>query len=320
MKSIILLFITIVILILFPKFNFGQTAPTLGATSGFALFTATGAFDNTGTTLVTGDIGSNSASVTGFPPGSIVGIIHASDATTVQAASDVATAYSDLTQAGSVIGVTLGNGQILTPGVYQTGAASTLNSNLTLDGQNDPNALFIIRIGGAFATSINSTITLIDSASLCNVYWQIGGQFDLNDGSTFMGTVIVDGAINLLSGSTLLGRGLSTGGAISLYNNVVRFLPATAGTITGTAAVCQGQTGVIYTVPPITDAAGYIWTLPAGATITAGANTNSVSVTFGSTSGNIAVQGSSSCGNGMISANYAVTVALLSITSDIYHQ
>ena len=323
MKSKLLLFISVFSLLFFPKLNLGQIAPNLSTTSGFALFTAAGALDNIGAaTLVTGDVGSNSSAVTGFPPGIVVGTIYnPPNAALTQAALDVAIAYNDLTQAGSVIGVGLGNGQILFSGVYQTGAASTLDGNLTLDAQGNPDALFIIRIGGAFATSASSTVTLINSASLCNVYWQIGGQLDLGNNSVFRGTVIVDGAINLLEGSNLLGRGLSRAGAISLHNNIVIFLPEAAGTIIGTPTVCQRQTGVSYTVPDIANATGYNWTLPDGATIATGTNTNSIKVEFSETaaSGNITVQGSSSCGNGIVSADFVVTVNLLSSTSLIYH-
>jgi len=87
-------------------------------------------------------------------------------------------------------------------------------------------------------------------------------------------------------------------------------LPVAAGVITGTTPVCQGQTGVIYSVSSITNATGYIWTLPAGATVTTGANTNSITVSFSAiaVSGNIAVQGSNSCGNGTISVVYPVVV------------
>ncbi|HML84331.1 MAG TPA: hypothetical protein PKE52_04135, partial [Bacteroidales bacterium] len=52
-------------------------------------------------------------------------------------------------------------------------------------------------------------------------------------------------------------------------------VPAAAGTITGPAAVCQGATGVNFSVPAIANATSYNWTLPSGATITAGSGTNS---------------------------------------------
>ncbi|MFM7104547.1 MAG: hypothetical protein ACKOW8_03425, partial [Flavobacteriales bacterium] len=91
---------------------------------------------------------------------------------------------------------------------------------------------------------------------------------------------------------------------------VVNPLPAAAGVITGTATVCQGQNSVTYTVPAIANATGYTWTLPTGASIASGNNTNSITVNFSNTatSGNITVQGNNSCGAGTVSANYAVIV------------
>ncbi len=322
MNGKLLYFFVAVTLLPITKETFGQ-APDLGAASGFALFTAVGSLDNTGASTVAGDIGSNTYAVTGFPPGTVVGTIYyPPNPVLAQAAIDVTNAYAYLsTLGGSVLGVGLGNGQILTPGVYNTGAASTLNGSLILDGQNDPDAVFIIRIGGAFATGNSSAITLINLASSCNVYWQIGGQFDLGDGSVFRGTIIVDGAINLVGTSYLNGRALSKAGAISLIDNSVNFLPAAAGTVSGTAVVCQGQKGVIFSIPAIANATSYIWTIPSGATITSGANTNSITVDFtiSAVSGDVTVQGSNSCGTGIVSATYAVTVNYLPITSLIWH-
>jgi hypothetical protein len=53
-------------------------------------------------------------------------------------------------------------------------------------------------------------------------------------------------------------------------------LPDPAGTITGSATVCQGQNSVVYTVPTIANATSYVWTLPTGATGTS--ETNSITV------------------------------------------
>ncbi len=158
-----------------PCFVFSQT-PDLGAAAPFALFTAAGAFNGDVGSSVVGDIGTNIGAFT--PPGTIVGQIHVADLVSAQAAADVSTAYGYLSTltCGGVLGVTLGNGQLLTPNIYCTGAASTLNGALTLDGQGNPNALFIFQIDGAFATNVNSTVTLINGASLCNVYWQVNGH------------------------------------------------------------------------------------------------------------------------------------------------
>jgi hypothetical protein len=87
-------------------------------------------------------------------------------------------------------------------------------------------------------------------------------------------------------------------------------LPAAAGPITGNSSVCEGDAGISYTVSPIANATSYEWTVPTGAIIVAGANTNSIIVDFPapSSSGNITVYGTNFCGNGTVSPNFAVTV------------
>ena len=94
------------------------------------------------------------------------------------------------------------------------------------------------------------------------------------------------------------------------YTVVVAPIPAAAGTITGAASVCSGSTGIVYSVPAITDAITYNWTLPAGVTVTAGSNTRIITVAFGTTaaSGVFSVNGVNNCGNGASSPNLSVTV------------
>lgn len=87
-------------------------------------------------------------------------------------------------------------------------------------------------------------------------------------------------------------------------------VPEAAGTITGPTSICQATSGHVYTVPAINYAYnGYVWTLPAGGTITAGAGTNSITVSYNSSavSGNVTVYGTSVCGNGTPSS-LAVTI------------
>jgi len=86
--------------------------------------------------------------------------------------------------------------------------------------------------------------------------------------------------------------------------------PGNAGTITGTPTVCQGETNVLFTVPPIANATNYYWSVPYGATIVSGGNTNTIMVNFSvnATSGNISVYGGNICGYGNSSANFWLTV------------
>lgn len=209
----------VAVLLFFSKINYGQ-APNLGTASNFTLFTADGAFTNTGATKVIGDVGTNVGAFTGFPLGEVDGQIHVVDATSSQAASDIISAYDFLTgiACDSTIGITLGNNQILTPNVYCLGgAATTLNDTLFLDAQGNASALFIFKINGALTTTKFSNVVLINSASIDNVYWQINGALEVGDSAIFRGTVLANGAINLLLNSSLNGRGLSRAGAINTY-------------------------------------------------------------------------------------------------------
>jgi hypothetical protein len=87
-------------------------------------------------------------------------------------------------------------------------------------------------------------------------------------------------------------------------------LPAGAGSITGTADVCQGTSGVVYSVGTIVNATGYVWTVPAGVAIVSGGSTNTITVDFSmnAVSGVITVYGTNACGNGTVSPDFNVTV------------
>jgi len=81
----------------------------------------------------------------------------------------------------------------------------------------------------------------------------------------------------------------------------VKTIPEPAGLITGKDTICQNTQNMVYSVPSISGATQYIWTVPAGVTITAGSGTNEVTLSFTSTaqSGNISVKGSNDCGDGV---------------------
>ena len=90
-------------------------------------------------------------------------------------------------------------------------------------------------------------------------------------------------------------------------------LPNPAGTITGTPAVCQGQTNVSYTVPAIVNATTYVWSYSGlGATII-NSSTRTPTITFdaNATSGDLTVKGKNNCGEGTISTIYKITINTL---------
>lgn len=147
--------ITAAVLFLLPLTGFAQ-APTLGAAANFVLFTTIGPVTNSGIpylTHLTGNVGTNTGSSTGF--GNVDGQMHDGGVTSTAAASDVTLLYGQLNSATptySPVSPLLGNGDTLTAGVYQypAGLATSLNLNLILDGQGNPNALFILKMGEPF--------------------------------------------------------------------------------------------------------------------------------------------------------------------------
>ncbi|GAA3990522.1 ice-binding family protein [Hymenobacter antarcticus] len=197
-------------------------APNLGLATPFALFTSIGDFNNTGATAVTGNIGTNAGVLTGFPPGTFTGTKHVVDSVSADVAKDVDAAYNslaDFTQ-GSLLGTTLGSGQMLTAGTYRVGTGASLTGVLNLNGEGDANALFIIKINGPLSAAALSNVRLINAAAWENVYWKVSGPVTIGANAAFKGTILSNGDITLLANAALQGRGLSRLGVITLDNNV----------------------------------------------------------------------------------------------------
>ncbi len=83
----------------------------------------------------------------------------------------------------------------------------------------------------------------------------------------------------------------------------VRPYPEYPGIITGDDFVCQGATGISYSVDPVKFATSYVWEVPAGATIVSGGGSNSILVDFDVTfaGGPIRVYAKNLCASSAIS-------------------
>lgn len=160
-------------------------------------------------------------------------------------------------------------------------------------------------------TSVTYSITPVANANPTGYIWSLPPGVNVTSGSG-TNSITVDFSNSATSGQVqvLPTNSCGAGSASPVLNVTVNPLPGVAGTVTGTATVCQGQTGIVYTVPAISNASGYTWVIPPGATITSGNNTNSITVDFGigAQSGPVTVEGTNSCGVGTISSAFAVTV------------
>ena len=197
----------------------------LGTAEPFAVLAGTPAVTNTGDTVVTGNLGIHpGASVTGFPPGIVLGAIHPGDAVALQAKTDLVTAYNDAASrkpSAAVTGGILG-GQNLIAGVYNSdGAIFDLTGTLTLNGQNDPNSVWIFQGSSSLVTASASNIVFENGGSPCNVFWQITSSASLGSGSTFVGTIMALTAITMENDVTVNGRALARNEQVTLINDTI---------------------------------------------------------------------------------------------------
>ncbi|MGJ6966138.1 ice-binding family protein [Streptosporangium sp. G11] len=235
----------------------GPALVPLGTATNFAVLAGT-AVAATGPTVVTGELGVSPGSTsTGFPSGVLVGAAYKGDPVAAQAQIDLATAYDDAARRPGTASLRPQLGGItVAPGTYNpTSGAFQLTGDLTLDGQGNPNAVFVFRAPG-LVTSPASTVRLINGAQACNVFWQVDGSATLGAGSRFIGNVLALNSITAGAGATVDGRLLAREGTVNLDTTTVTRSACTAlparSTSTKLAAFCNpeapGQLTLIATV------------------------------------------------------------------------
>lgn len=205
-----------------------DAAPVLlGSAATFAVLAGSPSIANSGSTVVSGDIGAHPAAVvTGFPPGIVRGTIHVGDAVAALAKADLVAAYADA--AGRTADWVLEGGAVggrtLVAGVYSSGGATLdLSGTLTLDGQGDPAAAWVIQATADLVTAASSAVVLVNGAQACNVVWQVGRSAALGADSSFSGTILAATSITLRSRVSLLGRALATTGSVTLMNDTIAY-------------------------------------------------------------------------------------------------
>lgn len=195
----------------------------LGTAATFAVLGAT-TVTNAGNSVVSGDVGvSPNTAITGFPPGTVTnGSLHPGDPVASQAQVDLLAAYINAIgrTPTSPAAADLG-GLTLTPGVYSALTSLALTGTVTLDGQNDPNSVFIFQIGTSFGVAGDSVVTLINKADACNVFWTVGTSATIAANAMFAGTVLAHTTITLAAGVSVHGRMLAQTGAVTLSDNAI---------------------------------------------------------------------------------------------------
>jgi len=199
-------------------------AAILGRAQDFGVLAAS-TITNTGGSVITGDLGlSPGTSVTGFPPGTVTGTQHITDAAAAAAQTDATVAFvalAALTPSTDLTGQNLG-GLTLPPGNYHFTSSAQLTGTLTLDAAGDPGATWVFQIGSTLTTASASAVALINGAVAANVFWQVGSSATLGTTTTFKGTIIAQASITANNGASVTdGRLLALTGAVTLDDNAI---------------------------------------------------------------------------------------------------
>lgn len=207
-----------------PELNGAGPAPVeLGTASGYDVLAGSD-ITNTGNSVLQDDLGlSPGTSVTGFPPGIVLGTQHITDTEAAQAQLDLTVAYLDA--AGRTLdAVTVAGdlaGQTLSPGLYKSATSLANTGVLTLDAGGDVNATWIFQMGSTWNSGVGSSIVLAGGAQAANVTWQVGSSATIDVGATFKGTILALTSITANTGADIEGRLLARNGAVTLDDNAI---------------------------------------------------------------------------------------------------
>ena len=205
-----------------PPVLFGRADP-------FAVLAAT-TVTNAGATVITGDLGiSPGTACTGLPtpctgngPGTVNGSIHSADSTALGAQVDYAAAYNDAggrTVTGTLLNPELG-GTTRFPGVYDSATGVfTIGSTLTLDGNGDPDSVFIFKTATMMNMVAGGNVVLINGAQSCNVFWRVGTSSALAANTVLRGNLLAL-TITVAAGAVVDGRLLARDAAVTLSTNI----------------------------------------------------------------------------------------------------
>lgn len=235
-----------------------ENTVNLGSGSSFGVIGATGV-TGVGKTTVDGTAGNGIGLALGlskFDSSTVTsagGVLHLADPVVTQALADLNALYKTLcaTTPTAVLPSSDLATKVLTPGTYVSSTGDFGNSgSLTLNGQGNPNAVFVFQAPKTLSTSSGSTITLVNGAQANNVYWCVGQTATLGASSTFVGQLSALGNITANNGAKITGQLASLAGGVSLNSNTINNPAFVAPVVPGTLIIIKkvvntwGGTGV----------------------------------------------------------------------------
>jgi gliding motility-associated-like protein len=156
--------------------------------------------------------------------------------------------------------------------------------------------------------------------SIISYTWSYNGT-----GATIIGSsdsILIDFDNNATSGNLIvLGNKINGSGIeYAIFSIIVNPLPSDAGAIIGDETVCLNQNGVNYHTLPISNASNYKWDYSGtGATIIGNSDNIILNFAQNATNGNLIVSGNNSCGTGVSSPRFPITVSTCQVPLDNFN-
>ncbi|HRC32590.1 MAG TPA: sulfatase-like hydrolase/transferase [Bacteroidia bacterium] len=200
-------------------------------------------------------------------------------------------AYTDIALAnGDVVSCTLTSNAVCAN-------SSTANSNsITMAVSNaipaKPNSIAGTKFN-LCNTSTNYTYSIAAVSGATSYIWSVPANCSLISGQGTPSIVVAFSSqfkSGTLSVSAVNGCGVGIARTAGLYAATAK-----PGTINGLSVLCANQQSVTYSIPAVTGATSYKWTVPTGATIASGQGSTAIVANFGTSSGLVTVVAKNAC-------------------------
>ena len=244
------LVVAIAVLLLAVAITFGRvrsvgaatTTIDLGTAAPFAILSGTPNITDSPTSAIKGNVGlyPGPGSGIGLLCSQVDGTIYERDNTGPlcfvdndpllnQAKQDLTDAFIDAvgrTGSATIVPTELG-GTTKTAGVYASDSTTfgitAGQGPLVLDGQGDSSSVFIFEMnadGTGLTVGSGSTVSLINSAQACNVFWRVNTAA-INTTAVFKGNILALTSITVADSANIEGRLLARNGNVTLINDII---------------------------------------------------------------------------------------------------
>jgi hypothetical protein len=139
---------------------------------------------------------------------------------------DAPTTLGNVTGSALVIG-----DNRFTPGVYRSTTSILITGDIVLDGQGDPNAVFVFQSASTLGTAdgdaspaAHTRILLTNGTKASNVWWQVSSSATIGTYTEFQGNILAKFSITMKTRATACGRsmaGAAGDGALVFDSNEV---------------------------------------------------------------------------------------------------